>query len=100
MGLMLYSAESNSSILSIVLHTMKQFVEIGIGNRWLVRTEFEKDDGTEYERRGIHWPSRVTSLYVRLWIGRRVVILDTSKGVRLYRKPRRKFKLVLGIQEF
>lgn len=77
---------------------VKQFVEFGIGNRWLVRTEFEQEDGTEYERRGIHWPRRVISLYVRIWVGKCVFILDTSEGVRFYRKPRKTFKLVIGIQ--
>lgn len=31
---------------------MKKYVEIGIGNRWIVRTEIEHEDGTESEYRG------------------------------------------------
>ena len=30
-----------------------KFIEIGIGNTWLVRTETELEDGTEYEEKGI-----------------------------------------------
>ncbi|MGR5905201.1 DUF3977 family protein [Bacillus paranthracis] len=30
-----------------------KYIEIGIGNKWFVRTETENKDGTEFEERGI-----------------------------------------------
>ncbi|WP_245954376.1 DUF3977 family protein [Paenibacillus flagellatus] len=71
---------------------------MGFGNRWFVRTEFETNEGVEYELRGIHGPDRIDSVYVRLWIGRRVWIADARQGLRSYRKPGRKLKAVFGIR--
>jgi hypothetical protein len=36
-----------------------KYIEFGIGNRWLVRTETEKPDGTETEARGIIGPGEL-----------------------------------------
>lgn len=35
---------------------MSKYIELGLGNRWLIRTEIENLDGTEYEVRGAHGP--------------------------------------------
>lgn len=35
---------------------MSKYIELGLGNRWLIRTEIENPDGTEYEVRGTHGP--------------------------------------------
>ncbi|QGG54473.1 DUF3977 family protein [Paenibacillus sp. B01] len=77
-----------------------KYIEAGIGNRWWLRTEIEHADGTEEERRGAVGPIRIRSLYVRLWIGRRVYILDTRDGWKSGRKRQKRFKLVLGLCGF
>lgn len=77
-----------------------KYIEFGIGNRWLVRTETEFADGSETERKGIEWPVRPESVYVRLWIGRQVYILSTKGGFSRKIKPRRTFKLILGVSSY
>ena len=46
-----------------------KFIEFGIGNTWLVRTETELEDGTEYEEKGIV-RTRKVSLFVCKNLGR------------------------------
>ena len=75
---------------------MKYF-EVGIGNTWLVRTEIEFEDGTEIEKKGIDGPIQFQSCYMRIWIGKRVVILDCREGIKTSLKSKRKFKMILGI---
>lgn len=53
---------------------MTKFIEIGLGNRWLVRTEFEQSDGTEWEVRGISGKIKAESYYLRLWLAKTVFI--------------------------
>ncbi|WP_438432645.1 DUF3977 family protein [Gorillibacterium sp. sgz500922] len=76
---------------------MRKYVELGIGNRWLLRTEIEQADGTETEVRGWQRPFRVRSGYIRVWLGYRVIVLDTRDGLKRSRKTRRGFKLLLGL---
>ncbi len=76
---------------------MKQYVEIGIGNTWWVRTEVEHPDGTENEVRGIRPFSRVYGIYFRCWMGKTVWILSSNEGLKMMNKNRRAFKLVFGI---
>lgn len=75
-----------------------KYIEIGIGNTWLVRTETEQPDGTETEARGIIRPVKVRSLYVRLWIRKTVWILDSQEGFKRTAKGRSQFKLIFGIR--
>ena len=67
-----------------------KFIEFGIGNTWLVRTETELEDGTEYEEKGIVGPVKFHSLYVRIWVGRTVVILDSKEGLKRIKKTVKK----------
>ncbi|MGT2828648.1 DUF3977 family protein [Streptococcus hillyeri] len=76
---------------------MTKFIEFGIGNRWLVRTEFEHEDGTEYEKKGIVGPIKPKSIYLRLWLGDTVLILDTKEGYQRQKKHKKAFKLIFGI---
>lgn len=76
---------------------MKKYIEIGIGNRWFVRTEIEQGDGTETEQKGMALPIQVKSAYLRLWVWKTVFILDARRGFQITRKDRRKFKFVIGI---
>lgn len=75
---------------------MKKFIEIGIGNKWIVRTELEHEDGTETEMKGIVKPFKLRSVYLRLWIRRRVLIIDTREGIKLQSKSKNKFKIIIG----
>jgi len=59
-----------------------KFIEFGIGNRWLVRTETELKDSTEFEQQGIVKPLKPQSLYIRAWIGKTVFIADTKEGFK------------------
>ncbi|MDO3412478.1 DUF3977 family protein [Saccharibacillus sp. CPCC 101409] len=76
---------------------MKKYIEIGIGNRWLVRTEIEHEDGTETEVKGIDRPFRCKTLYVRIWIGKKVLVIDSREGFKITTKSRNKFKLIVGL---
>lgn len=76
---------------------MKRYIEIGIGNRWFIRTETEYDDGTESEQKGIVHLSKVQGIYLRVWLGRTVFIVSSDKGLTKMKKKRATFKLVVGI---
>ena len=74
-----------------------KFIEFGIGNTWLIRTETELEDGAEYEEKGIKGQINFYSLYLRIWIGKTVVIVDLKEGFKRQKKNRRKFKVIFGI---
>ncbi|MBS4200803.1 DUF3977 family protein [Bacillus sp. FJAT-49732] len=75
-----------------------KFIEFGVGNKWLIRTETELSDGTELEEKGIVRPIKIQSFYIRVWIGKTVFILDTKDGFKKAKKNRIKIKLVFGIK--
>ncbi|CAM4007963.1 DUF3977 family protein [Saccharibacillus endophyticus] len=75
---------------------MKKYIEIGIGNRWFIRTETEHEDGTETEARGIVGPFSCRTIYIRIWIGKKVWILDSEEGFKARPKSRKAFKIILG----
>lgn len=75
---------------------MKKYIEIGVGNTWLIRTEIEHEDGTETEMKGIVTPFKLKSVYLRVWIRRRVLILDLREGVKFQTKRNSNFKILLG----
>lgn len=74
-----------------------KFIEFGIGNTWLVRTETELEDGTEYEEKGIVRPIKFYSLYIRIWISKTVLIFDLKEGFKRIKKKRKDFKVILGV---
>ncbi|GET68060.1 DUF3977 family protein [Streptococcus dysgalactiae subsp. equisimilis] len=76
---------------------MTKYIEIGLGNSWLVRTEYEKDNGTEVEVRGISGAVHPRSIYLRIWLGYTVWILDFKEGFKQQTKSRKSFKCVVGI---
>ncbi|RCX21533.1 uncharacterized protein DUF3977 [Fontibacillus phaseoli] len=75
---------------------MKKYIEIGIGNTWFVRTELENEDGTETEIKGIVKPFKLRSVYLRIWIRRRVLILDLREGIKIQTKSKENFKIIIG----
>jgi hypothetical protein len=74
-----------------------KYIEFGIGNTWLVRTEFESEDGYEFEEKGVSGPINFQSIYFRIWIGKIVFIIDSKDGFKRVSKGSRKLKLILGI---
>ncbi|TDF93875.1 DUF3977 family protein [Paenibacillus piri] len=74
-----------------------KYIEFGFGNTWLVRTETELDDGTEFEQKGIVGPITFRSFYVRIWLGKTVLIADLKQGIKISRKNRNAVKFILGI---
>ncbi|MEI5906980.1 DUF3977 family protein [Bacillus spongiae] len=74
-----------------------KYIEIGIGNSWFIRTEIELEDGTECEEKGIKRPINLQSLYLRIWIGNSVLIIDSIEGFKRMKKKRKKFKFIVGI---
>ncbi|WP_010632591.1 DUF3977 family protein [Sporolactobacillus vineae] len=77
-----------------------KYIEIGIGNRWLVRTETEFADGSEKEEKGIIRPIKFHSLYLRIWAGKRVIILSSREGIIHMKKKRNQFKLIFGLKSY
>ncbi|KMJ59845.1 hypothetical protein AB685_03010 [Bacillus sp. LL01] len=74
-----------------------KYIEFGIGNTWLVRTETDFENGTEYEEKGIIGPVSFHSFYIRIWIGKTVLILDLKEGFKRIKKSRKEFKFILGL---
>ncbi|WP_410982787.1 DUF3977 family protein [Bacillus cereus] len=74
-----------------------KYIEVGIGNRWLVRTEIEREDGTEFEQKGIVKPIFFESFYLRVWLRKTCFIFDSKVGFKKLRKNRNAYKFILGI---
>lgn len=74
-----------------------KYIEFGIGNRWLLRTETELADGSEFEGKGIIGPIHFQSCYIRIWIKKTVYILDLKQGFKKVKKNRKEFKVIVGI---
>lgn len=74
-----------------------KYIEVGIGNTWIVRTETELDDGTEIEQKGIVKPIVFHSVYFRIWFGKKVFIYDSKDGLKRMKKTRNAFKFIFGI---
>jgi hypothetical protein len=70
------------------------FTEFGIGNSSFVSTEFEFDGG-EVRVNGFYGISDFTDPYIRIWLGKRVVVIS-KYGVRVVRKSYNAFKLIFG----
>jgi hypothetical protein len=70
------------------------YTEIGWGNATFCSTEFEGEGG-EF-RLPIFAFGEIVSFYLRIWIGTRVLIVDSRDGMKVQRK-RTGFKLLLGI---
>lgn len=76
---------------------MKKYIEFGFGNTWLVRTEFEDSNGYEWEEKGISGTLAIRSIYLRIWLFTKVLVLDTQTGLSLSTKQRNNFKFIIGI---
>ncbi|WP_054703534.1 DUF3977 family protein [Bacillus sp. JCM 19041] len=74
-----------------------KYIELGFGNRWILRTEIEFPNGEEVEVRGVSGPIRFNSLYLRIWISKHVWIIDTVEGFKHTKKKSKNVKVLLGI---
>lgn len=74
---------------------MQIYTEVGVGNKSFISTEIEMGEG-EYRVRGFVM-GKFVSLYLRVWIGRRVVIVDSREGVKFQSKGRSTVKVLLGV---
>lgn len=70
-----------------------KYIEVGIGNTWIIRTETELSDGSEIEQKGIIKPIIFHSVYLRVWLGNRVLIWDSKDGVKIGEKDRLWFEM-------
>ncbi len=73
----------------------KIYAELGFGNESFFSTETEERNKELRERKFI-MPNKLEEIYVRLWIFKLVLIVSFFKGIKLKRKTKIKFKLVLG----
>lgn len=73
---------------------MRIYNEIGIGNAWFICHEVE-DGEIETRHKGFAKIKR-ESIYLRLWVGKRVFILSSNNGFEITHKNRKAFKLLLG----
>ncbi|KZZ84589.1 DUF3977 family protein [Bacillus sp. SJS] len=74
-----------------------KYIEFGIGNKRLIRTETEKGNGIEVEEKGLSGPIYFCSIYLRIWIHYDVLIIDYKEGVKRLKKNRKSFKMLMGI---
>ncbi|MFD1019607.1 DUF3977 family protein [Thalassobacillus hwangdonensis] len=74
-----------------------KYIEFGIGNTWLIRTETERENGIEFEEKGIVGPIRAHSLYLRIWMNKTVLIFDSKEGFKKMKKNRKAYKFIFGI---
>jgi hypothetical protein len=73
------------------------YSEIGFGNETFLSTEIE--EGTsEYRVPKFLIPKKILGVYLRFWVGRRVLILSSKNGIVWQRKEKTKFKILFGIQ--
>ncbi|MFD0711795.1 DUF3977 family protein [Paenibacillus sp. GCM10027626] len=77
-----------------------KYIEVGLGNTWIVRTETELADGSEIEQKGIIKPVIFHSIYLRIWLGKTVLIWDSKEGLKKMKKSRNAFKPIFGLTSY
>ncbi|MGX9818213.1 DUF3977 family protein [Lactococcus lactis] len=77
---------------------MYKYIEIGLGNHWLIRTEVEETDGSEWEVKGVSGEIKYVSFYLRVWVLKKVIIIDSKEGMKIQRKNRKSLKFIVGIK--
>jgi hypothetical protein len=74
----------------------KVYAEVGFGNETFFSTEIE-EGGREYRIPKFQKPGKIESLYIRLWIFKKVFILSTNHGFEVKSKDRNKLKILFGV---
>jgi len=77
--------------------SLKIFAEIGYGNDTFCSTEIEKKD-LEHRIKGFVMPPKIKGVYLRFWIGKKVLVLSTKNGFSFGKKDRVKLKLLFGVE--
>lgn len=72
------------------------FAEAGFGNDTFLSTEVEEGEN-EYRIPKFIVPQQIREVYLRIWLGKRVVIVSTREGIKMKLKDKRKIKLLVGI---
>lgn len=73
----------------------KYYTEIGIGNDTFINTETEYPDGSETRASGFV-KMKLTEVYIRIWLGKKVFILSSKDGFKIQTKGKAKLKVLLG----
>ncbi len=92
----LYLWWKTEKVLHLLSAPAKVFTELGYGNSTFLSTEIELPDGREY-RQACFVSMRVEGVYLRVWMGTRVFILSSRDGLKIQRKDRKAFKILVGI---
>lgn len=74
----------------------KVFAEVGFGNPTFLSTEFEEND-IEHRIPRFIFPKKITGIYFRFWIFKKVFIISSNNGFELIKKDRNKLKIIFGI---
>ena len=69
---------------------------MGVGNDSFLSTEFEEGD-KEYRVPKFSIPKKITEIYIRFWVFKKVFILSSKDGIKLMTKEKNKFKILFGI---
>jgi hypothetical protein len=85
-----------TTIFGLLLSMKRTYAEIGFGNETFLSTEIEHGD-KEYRLAGFLRPMFPDDYYVRLWIGKKVLIISTKTGIKIKKKERKAFKFLFGI---
>ncbi len=75
----------------------KIYAEIGFGNETFLSTEIE--EGTkEYRVSKFIIPKKISGIYFRFWIFKKIIILSSKNGLVFQNKDRNKIKILFGVQ--
>ena len=73
---------------------MKIYTEVGFGNPTFISTEIEVGD---IEWRVPGWKvEKIKEIYIRIWIGKKVLIMSSEDGIKIQNKNRNNFKTIMG----
>ena len=64
----------------------------------MLRAETELSDGTEFQERGIVGLIKFQSVYLRVWLGKAVIIIDSKEGYKKSKKNRKEIKIIIGVK--
>ena len=72
------------------------YAECGMGNAHFLSTEVEQD-GPEFRVKG-WFVEKPISIYIRVWVKKVVVIVDSREGIKITRKSKNHLKLLVGVK--
>jgi hypothetical protein len=69
-----------------------KYTEFGYGNDSMMSTELED----EMRIRGII-SGKINSIYLRVWVNKKVFIIDSKEGIKIQYKNKKCFKVIIGV---